>query len=60
VKRIVFRSIPLAATPRANNLALVEVAEVPVSSEEDLLVLDPWREVRVLRPADLLIRSRES
>jgi putative PIN family toxin of toxin-antitoxin system len=29
-------------------------AEALVSSDEDLLVLDPWREVRVMRPADFL------
>jgi putative PIN family toxin of toxin-antitoxin system len=29
-------------------------AEVLVSSDEDLLVLDPWKDVRVVRPADFL------
>lgn len=35
-------------------LALASGAEVIVSSDEDLLVLDPWRGVRILRPADYL------
>lgn len=29
-------------------------ADAIVSSDEDLLVLDPWNEVRILRPADFL------
>jgi len=35
-------------------LALAAGAQVIVSSDEDLLVLDPWRGVRVLRPAAYL------
>ncbi len=35
-------------------LALAAGAQVIVSSDEDLLVLDPWRGVRVLRPVDYL------
>ena len=35
-------------------LALASGAEIIVSSDEDLLVLDPWRGVRVLRPVDYL------
>jgi len=35
-------------------LALAAGAEVIVSGDEDLLVLHPWRGVRVLRPADYL------
>ena len=40
-------------------LALAQVcqADVLVSSDEDLLVLHPWREVPVLRPADFLLRA---
>ena len=39
-------------------LALVQVcqADVLVSSDEDLLVLDPWRGIPVLRPAEFLAR----
>jgi putative PIN family toxin of toxin-antitoxin system len=33
-------------------LALAAGAETIVSSDDDLLVLDPWRGVRILRPAD--------
>jgi putative PIN family toxin of toxin-antitoxin system len=35
-------------------LALAAGAGVIVSSDEDLLVLDPWRGVRILRPAQYL------
>jgi uncharacterized protein len=35
-------------------LALAAGAEIIVSSDDDLLVLDPWRGVRILRPADYL------
>lgn len=35
-------------------LALAAGAEIIVSSDEDLLVLHPWRSVRILRPADYL------
>ena len=35
-------------------LALASGAEVIVSGDADLLVLHPWRGVRVLRPADYL------
>ena len=35
-------------------LALAAGADVIVSSDEDLLVLDPWRGVRIVRPADYL------
>ena len=35
-------------------LALAAKAGVIVSSDEDLLVLDPWRGVRIRRPADYL------
>ena len=35
-------------------LAAESEAEVLVSSDEDLLVLDPWQDVRVVRPADFL------
>jgi putative PIN family toxin of toxin-antitoxin system len=33
-------------------------ADAIVSSDEDLLVLDPWDEVRILRPADFLNEER--
>ena len=35
-------------------LALAVGAETIVSSDDDLLVLDPWRGVRIMRPADYL------
>lgn len=35
-------------------LALAAGAETIVSSDEDLLVLHPWRRVHILRPADYL------
>lgn len=35
-------------------LAIVAGAEIIVSGDEDLLVLNPWRNVRVLRPAEYL------
>lgn len=35
-------------------LALASGAGIIVSSDEDLLVLDPWRDVRILRPTDYL------
>jgi putative PIN family toxin of toxin-antitoxin system len=35
-------------------LALAAGAEIIVSSDDDLVVLHPWRGVRILRPADYL------
>ena len=35
-------------------LALAAGAETIVSSDDDLLVLDPWRGVRIMRPAEYL------
>jgi putative PIN family toxin of toxin-antitoxin system len=40
-------------------LALAAGASVIISSDEDLLVLDPWRGIRVMRPVDY-VRSRQS
>ena len=40
-------------------LGLAAGASIIVSSDEDLLVLDPWRGIRILRPADY-VSSRES
>lgn len=37
-------------------LALTAGAETIVSGDDDLLVLDPWRGVRILLPADYLSR----
>jgi putative PIN family toxin of toxin-antitoxin system len=37
-------------------LALAAGAETIVSSDDDLLVLHPWRGVHILRPADYLAR----
>ena len=38
-------------------LALISGAETIVSGDDDLLVLNPWRGVRVLSPADYLAQS---
>jgi putative PIN family toxin of toxin-antitoxin system len=35
-------------------LALAAGAEIIVSGDEDLLVLDPWRGIHIVRPADYL------
>jgi putative PIN family toxin of toxin-antitoxin system len=40
-------------------LALAAGASIIVSSDEDLLVLNPWRGIRILRPVDYA-KSRES
>jgi putative PIN family toxin of toxin-antitoxin system len=48
---------PACRDPKDNKflaLAAECEAEALVSSDEDLLVLDPWKEVRVVRPADFL------
>ncbi|MGH7119873.1 MAG: putative toxin-antitoxin system toxin component, PIN family [Acetobacteraceae bacterium] len=37
-------------------LALAAGAEIIVSSDDDLLVLHPWRDIHILRPADYLAR----
>jgi predicted nucleic acid-binding protein len=39
-------------------LALAAGAEIIVSSDEDLLVLHPWRGVRILSPVDYLVLLR--
>ena len=38
-------------------LALASEADTIVSSDQDLLVLHPWRGVRILRPADYLAEA---
>ena len=38
-------------------LALAADATVIVSSDEDLLILHPWRGVRIVRPADYLLSA---
>jgi predicted nucleic acid-binding protein len=35
-------------------LVLAAGAETIISGDDDLLVLDPWRGVRIMRPADYL------
>jgi uncharacterized protein len=40
-------------------LALAATAEVIVSSDLDLLELDPWRGVRIMRPRDFLALVEE-
>jgi uncharacterized protein len=37
-------------------LALAAGVDVIVASDEDLLVLDPWRGIRIMRPADYVRR----
>jgi putative PIN family toxin of toxin-antitoxin system len=39
-------------------LALAAEADVVVSSDEDLLVLDPWRGIPVVTPGEFLSRSK--
>jgi len=48
---------PCRNTTENKFLALVQVcqADVLVSSDDDLLVLNPWRGVPVLRPAEFLL-----
>lgn len=41
-------------------LALAAGAGTIVSSDDDLLVLHPWRGVRIFRPADNLVAARAS
>ena len=41
-------------------LALAAAAETIVSSDVDLLVLHPWRGVRILRPAEYLVLTPAS
>ena len=38
-------------------LALAAGADIIVSSDEDLLVLHPWRGVRILRPVEYLAEA---
>jgi len=38
-------------------LALAAGAETIVSGDDDLLMLDPWRGLRILRPADYLFHA---
>ena len=38
-------------------LALASQAKIIVSGDNDLLILDPWRGVRILRPAEYLSRT---
>jgi putative PIN family toxin of toxin-antitoxin system len=50
---------PLCRDPRDNQflaLALVAEAEVLISSDEDLLVMDPWRGTAIMTPGDFLSR----
>ncbi|HEX5235862.1 MAG TPA: putative toxin-antitoxin system toxin component, PIN family [Silvibacterium sp.] len=39
-------------------LAAIAEAEVLVSSDEDLLVLHPWRDIAVITPAEFLLSSK--
>lgn len=61
-------SVPFAPTERVTDcrdtkddkyleLALAAGAEVLVSGDDDLLVLHPWRGVRILRPATYLAEA---
>jgi putative PIN family toxin of toxin-antitoxin system len=54
---------PPCRDPKDNQfLALSQVAEADllVSSDEDLLVLHPWRGIPILTPADFLVRFNAS
>jgi putative PIN family toxin of toxin-antitoxin system len=54
---------PPCRDPRDNQflaLALVAEADVLVSSDEDLLVLHPWRGIPIVRPAEFLAGFAES
>ena len=53
---------PLCRDPKDNQfLALAQVAgaDILVSSDDDLLVLHPWRGIPILTPADFLARCSE-
>jgi putative PIN family toxin of toxin-antitoxin system len=39
-------------------LATVADASILVSSDEDLIILHPWRDLAILRPAEFLARSQ--
>jgi uncharacterized protein len=39
-------------------LALVAQAHAIVSSDDDLLVLHPWRDIKIVKPADFLVLLR--
>lgn len=52
-----FADHPTCRDPKDNKflaLAFAEEADAIVSSDENLLVLDPWGEVRILRAAEFL------
>ena len=57
---------PVTLTPRCRDprdnkflaLALAAEAAVIVSSDEDLLALDPWNDIRILTPAQFLETRR--
>jgi uncharacterized protein len=54
---------PSCRDPRDNQflaLALAAEADDVVSSDEDLLVLHPWRGIRIVTPAEFLSRSKLS
>lgn len=53
---------PLCRDPTDNQflaLALAAEADVLVSSDEDLLVMDPWRGITIMTPGDFLSRPQE-
>jgi putative PIN family toxin of toxin-antitoxin system len=47
-----------AADNKYLELALVAQAHTAVSSDQDLLVLHPWRGILILRPAEYLAREK--
>jgi putative PIN family toxin of toxin-antitoxin system len=52
---------PTCRDPEDNKflaLALVAEADLLVSSDEDLLVMNPWRGITIVTPADFLSRLR--
>ena len=57
-----FVDYPTCRDPKDNKflaLAFAAEADAIVSSDEDLLVLDPWGEVRILRAGEFLEASRQ-
>ena len=61
VRDVALTKVGLACRDPSDNmflaLALVAEADAIVSSDEDLLVLHPWREIQILTPADFISMS---
>jgi hypothetical protein len=59
VKIPVEREAAAALRDERKQTALAAGVETIVSSDEDLLVLHPWRGIRILSPATFLARASE-